>query len=389
MFGVHSTKPRPLERNSGYPNLWRLSLSSTSSDADNGNSELIETQDQLDDDNGTMAVKSPLKFIGPYPCMPLRFPDLATPSQKSRNLTGISLDFVLDTAANTNTINAAVAKGLSLEVVGIAPGGVGAGGTIAGGATYLLGECQLDIPATNDTEPFTFMEGLTASALPVASPAAAGLLGCFFFNCFPGGVEFDWRGDEATNEPPSVTYYGDTVDIATVGLKRAAIRQLPVSMLPSVTLRVNGVEMAALLDTGSPVTVMNDAAAELAGVGVVDYVEQVPEDSWNPFAKLASSFQAAKENAKATASGDVLTIAGTGGERINLLKSRERVALAMGDVEEGPVLGESHIYVGDLPGLAALSGAENGDGASPAAILGMDVLKLKPRMLYRIDEVYL
>lgn len=60
-------------------------------------------------------VRAPLKFVGPYPCLALRFPHLATSSQRSRNETGISLDFVLDTAANTNTINAQVATGTKLD----------------------------------------------------------------------------------------------------------------------------------------------------------------------------------------------------------------------------------------------------------------------------------
>jgi hypothetical protein len=55
-------------------------------------------------------VRVPLKYIGPYPCLSLRFPDLATNSQRVRNATGISLDFVLDTAANINTIQQQVAQ---------------------------------------------------------------------------------------------------------------------------------------------------------------------------------------------------------------------------------------------------------------------------------------
>jgi hypothetical protein len=39
--------------------------------------------------------------------------------------------------------------------------------------------------------------------------------------------------------------------------------------LPSVTIKVNGVEMKALLDTGSPITVLNAQAAKLAGIETV------------------------------------------------------------------------------------------------------------------------
>ena len=89
-------------------------------------------------------IKAPLKYIGPYPCLALRFPDLATPSQKKLNKKGISLDFVVDTAANTNTINGQVAKELGLEVVGNAPGGLGSQGAIMGGDLFSLGNAQLE-----------------------------------------------------------------------------------------------------------------------------------------------------------------------------------------------------------------------------------------------------
>lgn len=65
----------------------------------------------------TTVVQAPLKYIGPYPCLALRFPELATRSEQQRNVTGVSMDFVLDTAANTNTINGQVAKELGLEIV--------------------------------------------------------------------------------------------------------------------------------------------------------------------------------------------------------------------------------------------------------------------------------
>ena len=77
--------------------------------------------------------------------MPLRFPNLSTPSQRERNASGISLDWILDTAANVNTINSLVARELDLVKVGVAPGGVGAGGGIDGGDTFLLGDGELDV----------------------------------------------------------------------------------------------------------------------------------------------------------------------------------------------------------------------------------------------------
>ena len=106
--------------------------------------------------------------------------------------TGVTLDFVLDTAANTNTINAQVAGptsqgGLELEQVGAIAGGVGAGGALGGGATFMLGLLYSTCADAPKEERLVFMSGLTATALPVA-PAAAGLLGVAFLNSFAGGV---------------------------------------------------------------------------------------------------------------------------------------------------------------------------------------------------------
>lgn len=149
---------------------------------DTTNDDSIVDQEQSSQ-QGTMAVRAPLKYVGPYPCLALRFPNLATARQRQSNATGVSLDFVLDTAANTNTIQKQVATELNLDVVGQALPGVSAAGVLAtaaqgGGAdTYMLGDAQLDgIVYDEEEKPFTFMSKLTASALPVANPAAAGLL---------------------------------------------------------------------------------------------------------------------------------------------------------------------------------------------------------------------
>ena len=315
------------------------------------------------DSSTNTAVRAPLKYIGPYPCLALRFPELATSSQRARNVKGVSLDFVLDTAANTNTINEQVAKELALEVVGSALPGVGAAGTISGGETYLLGDAQLE--GLSDGEEFTFMTDLTASALPVASPAAAGLLSLAFLQCFEGGVEFSWGtspDDVAT--PPAVTFYGATVDSILEGRTRVRIQRVPVTQLPSVTVEINGVGMPALLDTGSPVTVLNHQAAQRAGI------ETVALPKKNPIAAFTNRLKG---------QDDVLTIMGVTGTPVDLLKSKQtcQVSMSSGDVS----FGEGHVYVGDLPGLAALNGL--GVDSPPAVVLGMDVLRRRPSMLLR------
>lgn len=393
------------------------SLYQTSTDDDTKTLVVDNTEDEND------VVRAPLRFLGPYPTIPLRFPNLATASQRDRNITGVSLDFVLDTAANTNTINAQVAQELSLEKVGQAPGGFGAAGGIMGGDTFMLGDCELDInlgmakenravdeenegSEEVDKEKFVFMQELTASALPVASPAAAGLLSLAFFYCFEGGVEFIW-GDSA-NPVPSVTFYGSDKHLNLDGMTCVPFDSIEGTMLPSVTLCVNGVEIPALFDTGSPITVLNARAAEKAGIATaipmedLDPEKQSKKDgkggSWNPFSKLAANVQSASQIAQATTRGEILTIAGTNGKPVYLVKSESPLELQVASKAEQSAssqtkytkLGENNVFVGDLPGLAALGGL-GGDAAPPAAVLGMDFLRCRPKIVFRAqqNEIYL
>lgn len=364
-------------------------------------SSTVEVDDaQVEND---AVVRSPLRFLGPYPTMPLRFPNLATSSQRERNVTGVSLDWVLDTAANTNTINLQVANELQLEKVGEAPGGVGAAGGISGGDTFMLGDCELDLPKIPsdetdgasdeaDDDAFTFMQGLTASALPVASPAAAGLLGLAFFYCFEGGVEFNWGLSKEDGAIPSVTFYGSDDGLDLGNLVRVPFESLPVSMLPSVTISINGKEIPALFDTGSPITVLNKAAAKEAGIETIIPTDESSDDNkggWNPFSKLASNIKSAQEMAQAAARGEILTIAGTDGKPARLVKSMSQESVHIKASAGEHSLASAQVYVGDLPGLAALGGL--GGDAPPAAVLGMDLISTRPRVLFRArqNEIYL
>jgi len=336
-------------------------------------SELSEDDTSSLTSNQSSSVEAPLKYLGPYPAIGLRFPNLATPSQLERNVTGVSLDFVLDTAANINTINAQISKELSLEKVGNAPPGVSSGGALSGGETFLLGDTQLE---GLSEEPFTFMTDLTASALQIASPASAGLLGTAFLNCFQGGVEFAWGKVEEgqITEAPSVTFHGEVEPIES-SRPRAKIYPLDVTLLPSVTVRINGHEMPALLDTGSPITVLNSIAAKVAGVSVVD----LPAETNNPFTKVGNNMKVAQ----AASRGELLQIAGSNGP-VNLLKSISNVNIdVVGDENIG--FGSNPIFVGDLPGLAALDGI--GADSPPAVVLGVDVLRQRSKMLFRGQQL--
>ena len=390
-----------------YQQRTRSSSSSLASSTETASLSQVE-EDAIATDNEENAhyhIRSPLRMLGPYPTIPLSFPNLATSSQRERNITGVSLDWVLDTAANTNTINNQVALELCLEKVGEAPGGVGSGGAINGGDTFLLGDCELDIkindskPSEDDNvvaeddepEPFTFMKELTASALPVASPAAAGLLGLAFFYCFEGGVEFNW-GLNKQQTPPSVLFYGSDKHLDADGLTLVPFESLPESLLPSVTLIINGKEIPALFDTGSPLTVINQAAAIEAGIETI-----IPSDVVNPdnkskegnfLSKIASNFKSANEIAKATQSGDILTIQGTDGKPTRLVKTKEQQDIHIrASSSSKKLLPSSQIFVGDIPGLVALGGIQ-GDAA---AILGMDILSRCDRVIFRArqNEIYL
>lgn len=380
--------------------------------------KLFSESDQKDD-----VVRSPLRFLGPYPTIPLRFPNLATASQRSRNVTGISLDFVIDTAANTNTINQQVATELELDQIGEAPGGVGAAGGIQGGITYMLGDCELDLgvykpiaqdkssddeeETKDDPESFVFMQGLTASALPIASPAAAGLLSLAFLYCFEGGVEFRWSlsTSVADQSPPSVTFYRSNKHLDVTGLRCIPFESLPVSMLPAVTLSINCVEIPALFDTGSPITVLNAKAAEAAGITMAVTLDSSQESkplSWNRLSKIVDDIKSASAVAEATSRGDILAISGADGKPIQLVKSLAPVNIMILS-SKNPTsssfteeqnkfvnLAESSLFVGDLPGLSALN-ALGGESPPPAAVLGMDVITRCPRVMFRAQqkEIYL
>ena len=324
-----------------------------------------------------------LKFIGPYPALSLRFPSLSTSSQRKRNVTGVALDFILDTAANTNTINAQVATELSLDVVGDALPGFGATGSISGGQTFGLGNCTID-----RLDADLFMTNLTASALPVASPAAAGLLGVAFLNCFEA-VKFVWGGG-IEGKQPLVTFYGDTDDAnqECQKFRRVPLDVLDTILLPSVIININGVRIPALLDTGSPVTVLNAAAANATGLEVFKLDTENSDKrtgGFNPFKAFTDNLRDAKSMADAASRGEILVIASSDGKQIELKRTKNSVSVSLGsgEVQFPP----SNIYVGDLPGLAALNGLN--PTSPPAAILGMDVIKRLPMMIYRKDAIYL
>jgi hypothetical protein len=459
----------------------------------------IEDVGNDDDEMSSSSVRTPLKFIGSYPCLGLKFPNLSTDSQREKNITtGIALDFVLDTASNINTIQGPVAQQLQLEKLNDkrALPGVSSSGPMAGGDTFLLGDSQLekvllfspssssskDTTATaTDTDtvdhnkdddhdekkiivqekkeplPFEFMQKLTASVLPgMANPGSAGLLGLAFFYCFEGGVEFRWGGGdsqpqqqqlqqqqqkEGEEEPKlvdgmvvqpqgsssessqsSITFHGDENEKefqrTLSALTRVKIKPIPLTQLPTVRIKINNVEMVALLDTGSPVTVLNEHAAKAAGIKTTKKGDDNDDGnnkdkkkiSWNPFASVVDKFKEAQATAEAASKGDVLMIGGIDGQPTNLYRSINdgiSISLIADENDDDVPFGDggdqdssssstnnndsnskNTVYVGNIPGLAALNGI--GVDSPPAVVLGLDILRKRPSMLLRArnNEVY-
>jgi hypothetical protein len=285
------------------------------------------------------------------------------------------LDFILDTAANVNTLHGAVAHELHLPVVGQALPGIGAAGALAGGATYALGDAQLEgVPGFNAT----FITGLTAAALPIASPAAAGLLSLAFLQSFDG-VEFTW-GNRTTETYPAITFYSTLQHMELELKQKVHIQRIPITNLPSIVVEINGVSMPALLDTGSPITVLNAAAAKRIGIDTTVPVSD--KNDRNPFQALTRSWR----QGQAASQGQVLQIMGTGGKPVSLIQSTQPPTVHVPTANGGSSIdfGAGHVYVGDLPGLAALNGL--GVSSPPAVVLGMDVLRRRPSMLLRASH---
>ena len=304
-----------------------------------------------------VAVVAPLKYVGPYACLGLRFPD--------HNAT---LGFLLDTGANVNSIDARVAKKLNLRLFRTSddlPPVIGTGGAgLKAGDLYQLGDCQLDgLPPEQTT---TFVKNLTAAALPYASPVGHGLLGLNFFMSFPAGVEFDWYGTDG-DPPTTIFYYGKKIHKEAQNvfknMTRVPLKQLDCGLL-SLTVNVNGVDMPAILDTGSPITVLNQDAAKQADIDTVPLSTSSSVDGY--------------PNRRQQLGDEALKVAGVDGGAMDLYRSKSKVPVSAGDFS----FGDAHVYVGDLPGLKIMAQV-SGLNESPAVVLGLDSLKQTYRMILR------
>mmetsp|Transcript_2412 Transcript_2412/g.5581 ORF Transcript_2412/g.5581 Transcript_2412/m.5581 type:complete len:373 (+) Transcript_2412:415-1533(+) len=300
-------------------------------------------------DESVVGVVAPLMYRGPYACLGLNFPHM-------QQQPGYSINFVLDTGANVNTIRKDLADSLGLPVLLCKEdlsvlGSSGVGGSFQAGDIVLLGDCKLSgLPESQSN--FTFMTNLTAAALDLGTDVniGNGLLGTNFFECFPAGVEFDWYGTDG--DPPTVIfYYGKEIPPqAKEGAFCVPLEKDSFFGVPTVNVTINGVELKAIVDTGSPITIISPDAANGNGWGM---------SQKNPSLKVK----------------------GIDKGIVDLAISSDKVSLAFGNESLGEL---DAIFIGDLPGISFAGSFAN--STQPQVLLGLDALRRSYRMILRLPE---
>ena len=314
-------------------------------------------------------VAAPLLRMGPYPLMELGFPDFGKQEGESRNDTMVLLKFILDTGASVNSISPNLVQKYKLKKVFSARdvlGSAGIGGAMAPGDVYLLGDCHLHgLPAEQDK--ITFLHNLTAASFP-SPPGLDGILGQTFFRSFLG-VGFDWHGSEDGAEPPTIQFlFTEEIlefvqqNMTRVPLQRRThLEDMKSGGLLWMNVTVNGVELPALLDTGSPATILNEKAAKLVGITKVEDTKSKTQEG-----------------------KDVVTVAGIDGRPIHLYRSQSEVSISAQGVHADDIVefGKGHVFVGELPALKLM-----GQGPeTPAAIIGCNCLSTLQGMLLKLSN---
>ncbi len=185
-----------------------------------------------------------------------------------------------------------------------------------------------------------------AMSLGIANSVGGGMLGSQFFNCFKGGVEFDWYGTDG--DPPTLIFYHSLPDFAKENASCVSIKTDEFFGLPTVSVKINGKELRAIIDTGSPITIVSPSVASDIGISKED--------------KMV--------NIKGVDDGAVMGIS----------KSLDKVSLSIGDAK----LNLPTIFIGELPGLAMAS--KFSDSHQPQVLLGLDTLRRTYRMILRMSK---
>lgn len=298
-----------------------------------------------------IGVVAPLTSVGPYACLGLNFPNI------KRKPGGAEIKFVLDTAANVNTLSSDLASALGLPVVIKGEdlsilGSAGAGGSFKAGDIVLLGDSRLSgMPENQQSD--TFMTNMTVAAmnLGIANSVGGGMLGTSFFNCFRGGVEFDWYGTHG--DPPTLIFYYDNLpDNAKENASCVPVNTEEFFGVPTVSVNINGKELRAIIDTGSPITIISPTVATEVGISKKEGTVKI----------------------KGIDDGDAMEVS----------KSLDEVTISIGDIN----LNLDTIFIGDLPGLAMASNLLP-EGRQPQVLLGLDALRRTYRMILRLSKAEL
>jgi hypothetical protein len=283
------------------------------------------------DEQQSMGIVAPLTYIRGCPIVSLDF--------------GLNtLDFVLSTGSNVNTINPEIVQALQcfeteapFTEVPVVACGMGA---YFDGDSIMLGDASLS--SNMATIAPMRLKDIFAVGLAL-EPAGHGQLGVPFFFRF-AAVEFAWHG--LADYLPTLALYKQDIPLdSDPALTRIPIERLP-AQIALIESTINGRSHQAILATCSPVTILSPAAA--AGIPLSD---------------------------------DVFTVnALDGSKQVELRRSLDPVALSIG--EDGTfALGESYIYVGDLPGHDEFL-------AEADMVLGTDFLRNTFRMVLTEDAVY-
>jgi hypothetical protein len=294
-----------------------------------------------------IGVVAPLTYVGPYACLGLNFPNI-------ERKPGFEINFVLDTAANVNTISSEIASELDLPVLIKGEdlsilGSAGAGGSFQAGDIVLLGDSRLSgMPESQQNN--TFMTNMTAAAmnLGIANSVGGGMLGISFFDCFKGGVEFDWYGTDG--DPPTLQFYYDSLpENAKENASCIALDTEDFFGVPTVSVEINGKALRAIIDTGAPITIISPAVADELGISKKDGTVKI----------------------KGIDDGDAMGVS----------KSLDEVTLSIGDVN----IKLDTIFIGELPGLAMASNLVP-ECRQPQVLLGLDALRRTYRMILILSK---
>jgi hypothetical protein len=296
------------------------------------------TDDQLE----LTGVVAPLTYSGPYPCLGLEFRHLKQNDNMQPG--GMAINFMMDTGSNINAIQKNLSKSLKLPKESIAAiVSAGAGGSFEAGYRVMLGDCHLsNMPKGYDS---LFMRDLTAASIDMGLVVAEGLLGTPFFECF-SAVEFDWYGTDG--DPPTVIFYYK--DLPENAKKNAVCVPLETDSffnnVPIVNVSINGIDVRAMIDTGSSISIVSADIPESAGLE-----------------RLKKSVKAAGID-----------------KRIFELAQVDNATVTICNVTS---LDANRLFIGEIPGMRTAT-AKKSTAKMPQAVIGLDVLKQMYRVILRL-----